>query len=514
MTQDRGPTADTPSGRRWGLSWALGPLAGALVALALIFHIRGWGSIPGGSCGSKYQACADGTDTLLFLAFGLTFGGGITLIGVLAMLVKRGFGRAQLIALPLAGAVLIAWPGWQIAQWLRGPMLDIAWTTAVDRPQEARVQGLWVTDDGTVVRGLEDALVAHDPRGGERRWSVDAPVRMSLCSMSDTVSQGIALAAYARHEKPCESVAAIDTDSGRTLWNRTVDANDLRFTRPQGGRVAIDGGTAVVATKDGARAFGLRDGKPRWKYRADDADCGPALVSGAGGRTRIVEVCDPWDAAKVTTRVVTLDSGSGKELHRRDLPTETDLSELDVISTEPFVIRVAESDERGLDAVLAFGKDGGEPVVVKRIGTDVELALGTSQSRFPAQSGLKALVHENTLIAATQTSGGDVPQHVSAYSLRDGARQWRVKVADTWEDEVGSLAVADGRIGVHVDDGRVLSLDPRTGAKQHDHGAVIDETGLKIEMEAQLLAGPGDGWILVNPDSGEHPPLVGLTLKD
>ncbi|MFD4832930.1 PQQ-binding-like beta-propeller repeat protein [Streptomyces uncialis] len=513
MTQDRRPTADTPSGRRLGLIWVFAPLAGALVVLAVIFHIRGWGSIPGGSCGTRAQACTDGTGTLIVLGFVCTFVGLITLILVLAVLVKRGFGVAHLIALPLAGAVLIVWPGWQFAQWLRGPMLDIAWTTPVDRPKEARVQGLWVTDDGTVVRGRPDALVAHDPRGGERRWSVDAPVRMSLCSMSDTVSQGIALVAYARHEKPCESVAAIDTDSGRTLWKKTVDADDLRFARPQGGRVAIDGGTAVVATKDGARAFGLRDGKPRWSYRLDD-DCEQALVSAAGGRTRIVEVCDPLGASKVTARVLTLDSGDGKKLRRHDLPTETSLSELDVISADPFVIRVTESDERGLDAVLAFGEDGVEPVVVKRIGTDEELALGTAESRLPAQAGLKALVHKNTLIAATQTTGEDVPQQVSAYSLRDGARQWRVKVADSWGAGVGSLAVADGRIGVYVDDRRVLSLDPRTGAKQHDHGAVIDEVGLEIGSDVQLLAGPGDGWTLVNPDSGDYPPLLGLTPKD
>lgn len=493
--------------------WVFAPLAGALVVLAVIFHIRGWGSIPGGSCGSKYQACADGTGTLIVLAFVFTFGGVITLIGVLALLVKRGFGRAHLIALPLAGAVLIAWPGWQFAQWLRGPMLDIAWTTPLDRPEETRVQGLWVTGDGTVVRGRSDALIAHDPRGGARRWSVDAPVRMSLCSMSDTVSQGIALAAYARHEEPCRSVAAIDTDSGRTLWKKTVDADDLRFTRPQGGRVAIDGGTAVVATKDGARAFGLRDGRPRWSYRLDD-DCEPALVSAAGGRTRIVEVCDPLGVGKVTAHVLTLDSGDGKELRRHDLPTETSLSELGVISAEPFVIRVTESDERGLDAVLAFGGDGVEPVVVKRIGTDEELALGTVESRFPAQAGLKALVHENTLIVATRTTDGDTPQHVSAYSLRDGARQWRVKIADSRGDEVGSLAVADRRIGVYVDDRRILRLDPRTGAKQHDHGAVIDEAVLRIGSDVQLLAGPGDGWTLVNPDSGEYPPLLGLTPKD
>ncbi|MCX4659474.1 outer membrane protein assembly factor BamB family protein [Streptomyces uncialis] len=513
MTQDRRPPDRTPSGRRSPLGWVLGPLGGALVVLAVIFHIRGWGSIPGGSCGSRAQACADGTGTLIVLAFVFTFTGVLMLILGLMLMAADRFGKNRLIGLPLAGALLIAWPGWQLTEWLRGPMLDIAWTTPLDRPETTHAQGLWVTGDGTVVRGRPDALIAHDPRGGEHRWSVDAPVRMSLCSMSDTMSQGIALAAYARHEKPCGTVAAIDTDSGRTLWRKTVDADDLRFTRPQGGRVASDGGTAVVATKDGARAFGLRDGKPRWSYRLDD-DCAPALVSAGGGRTRIVEVCDPLDAGKVTARVLTLDSGDGKKLRRYDLPTETSLSELDVISADPFVIRVTESDERGLDAVLAFGEDGVEPVVVKRIGTDEELALGTAQSRFPAQAGLKALVHKNTLIAATRTTGEDVPQHVSAYSLRDGARQWRVKAADSWGDAVGSLTVADGRIGVYVEDRRVLSLDPRTGAKQHDHGAVVDEAGLEIGMDTQLLGGPGDGWTLVNADSGEYPPLLGLTPKD
>ncbi|MFI5944043.1 PQQ-binding-like beta-propeller repeat protein [Streptomyces uncialis] len=499
MTEDETPAAGAPVARVLALRWVLGPLSGALALMAIVFHVQGWDSM---ARNSKYEASADGTGWLVFLAFLFSIVGLVLLLVVLTNLAAGGYHKAYVFGLPLAGAVLIAWPGWQFTEWVRGPMLDIAWTVPLDGPGTVSTQGLWVTDDGMVIRGREDALIAHDPRDGERRWSVDAPVRMSLCSMSDSVSQGIGIVVHQRHEKPCASVSAVDLDSGRILWRTTVVADDLDFAQVQGGRVAVDQEVAVAATEDGARAFGLRDGKPRWTYRADDDYCGPALVSAAGGRTRIVEVCDPLGADKVTTRVLTLDSGNGKELHRQDLPTETSMSEVGVISAEPLVIQVKESDERGLDAVVAFERDSGEPMIMKRVGTDGEIFLEG------------AVVHGGTLFAITQTSGTGKAHHVSAYSLRDGERRWLVKVGDSRRDSVQSLTVAGGRIGVYVNDQRVLSLDPYTGAKQHDHGAVIDEGATKTGSGVDILAGPDDGWILVNLSSGSYPPLVGLTPKD
>ncbi|MFF5537061.1 hypothetical protein ACFY71_32145 [Streptomyces cinerochromogenes] len=66
VVQDGRPRAGW-RGARAGLAVVA---AGAAAGLAVEFHVLGWTSVPGGSCGGRYRPCPDGTTPTLLLAFG------------------------------------------------------------------------------------------------------------------------------------------------------------------------------------------------------------------------------------------------------------------------------------------------------------------------------------------------------------------------------------------------------------------------------------------------------------
>ncbi|MFJ6571098.1 PQQ-binding-like beta-propeller repeat protein [Streptomyces sp. NPDC091292] len=512
MVEDRRPsgTGARLSGtgaRRWPIAVLLGLLAGVCAALAVEFHWLGWTSIPGGSCGGRYgSACPDGTGPTLLLAFLFTFAGLPLIVTSLGLWLP--FRRGLLIAPALicVGAALAVWPGYQAYLWMRGPVLDVAWDTPHDRPKSVQGKGVWVRADGTVIRAKDDALVAYDPGDGSRRWTVKAPVRKSVCAMSRSAPDGVGVVAYHRHGKPCDTVAGIDLDSGRTLWEKPFDGT-TRFTNASDGLVAADGGTAVAVTEDGVRAFGLRDGEPRWTHRIGD-DQRPFLTDAAGGRVRVVTENGTDGSAAPEARLVTLDAESGDEVGAEPLPVESGVESVWVVAAEPFTLWLKEEDDRGIDAFLVFPAQGGDPLVVDRTSDDEDLVAEPGLGLFPARPPLLATVRGDTLIAASQKPGEDYPTAVSAYSLKDGERLWRTGVGDSVH---AMVPFGTDRLGVLTQEGRVWNLDARTGAKDSDAGVPIRDENGSFGRYPQLVA-EGDGdWLVVNNDGDEFPPVIGLT---
>ncbi|MFF2848317.1 PQQ-binding-like beta-propeller repeat protein [Streptomyces sp. NPDC058001] len=507
MVEDRRP----PGTGAW--RW-VGPALVALAAgicgtLAVEFHWLGWTSIPGGSCGGRYgSTCPDGTGPTLLLAFLFSFTALPLALGAFALWHRFRRGAWIAVVLLCAGAGLAVSPGFQAYEWMRGPVLDVAWDTPYDRPKSVQGKGVWVREDGTVIRAKDDALVAYDPDDGARRWTVKAPVRKSVCAMSESAPDGVGVIAYHRHGKPCDSVAGIDLRGGRTLWEKPV-AGVTRFTDPSDGLVAADDGTAVAVTDDGVRAFGLRDGEPRWTHRIG-GDHRPLLASAAGGRVRVVTERDTGGSGTPETRLLTLDAATGDQVRGERLPVESEFESAFVVSAEPFTLWLKEEDERGLDAFLVFPAKGGDPLVVPRTSDDEDLVVTSGLGYFPARPPLLATVQGDTLIVASQKPGDDYPTAVSAYSLKDGERLWRTGVGDS----VHAVAsVGADRLGVLTGEGRVWVLDGRTGAKDadFDEGVPIHDEAGRFDLYPQLVREPGGDWMLVNGDGNEQPPVIGLT---
>lgn len=482
--------------------------AGAAAGLAVEFHVLGWTSVPGGSCGGRYRPCPDGTTPTLLLAFALTFTGYIALLLTIGKFTDRRPGKAVPAVLAVTGVLLALWPGWQAYLWMRGPVLDLAWQAGHDRPSSVRAEGVWTVGahGSTVVRVRSDALVAYAARDGEVRWTLRAPVRESVCGMSEGLADGVGLVAFARYQKPCDTVWGVDTRTGRTLWQRNFKGVSA-FTSGSDGLLAADGDVALALTDTGVRAYGLTDGRPRWttELRGTKADgtCTPNVVSAAGGTARVVVTCQAQE--KGSGRVVTLDAATGRQRGSRALPVESPVDTAMVISAEPFTLLLEERDERGVAAVLAYPADDGDPVRIPLSADDEDLMLRqVSGEDFTARPALPATVSGHTLVVATARPGGYDADHVSAYALGDGRRLWRAGA-----DEVaGLVSTGPDRVAVLGANGRLWTFDTGDGDRIGEDDGVMVTTN-RLAARTQLLRADGT-WIVVNGEGTKEPPLYGL----
>ncbi|MFD7775457.1 PQQ-binding-like beta-propeller repeat protein [Streptomyces sp. NPDC059753] len=474
--------------------------AGLVVGLAVAFHWFGWTSIPGNACGGRFSPCPDGTTPTILLAFLCTFAGTLLVNWRVAELTRVRPGKALPAVLVVTGILLALWPGWQAYAWMRGPVLDRAWVAPVDRPGTVRGVGNWPVDS-TVVRARTDGLTSYDLADGHERWSLDAPVRGSACAMSDTVVDGVGVIAFGREDEPCDTVWGVDITSGRKLWERKIKGG-AGFEPPTDGRLAADSGVAVALEDTAVRGFTLRAGVPRWKLDLGE-ECSPVVASAAAARTRVVVQCMSGSKFR-SLELVSLDTSTGTHVRRTALPAESRWEAAMVLSARPFVLWLKEKDDRGTDAVLAFGDQDRLRGSVKVSGReeDLRMTVDTEQG-FDARPALRAAVAGDVLVTAVTKPGEAVPGAVSGYRLGSGQRLWHTGT----DGPVTALTRLPGNRLAILAGGRIGSLDPRTGHLAE--GPLIREGTDDVAEAAQLVPGRHGDWLLVNPDgTGITPPLL------
>ena len=515
MVEDARPSGTRPLGKA-----ALVAGAGALMGLAVEFHWLGWTSIPGNSCGGRYRPCPEGTTPTLILAFLFTFAGAVTLVAALAAFHSIRPGRAVPGALVAAGVLIALWPGWQAYLWMRGPVLDRAWQAGPDRPASVRGVGAWtVGEDGaTVVRARTDALVAYDSGSGDRGWVLRAPVRESVCAMSERIADGIGLVAFARDEKPCDTVWGVDVRSGRKVWERNISGRTVAYGQGGGGLLTADAGVAVASAEHAVHGYGLADGAVRWTAELvpaagtegeDDVECEPVAASAAAATTTVAVTCGGYEGFH-SAYLLTLDTATGRELSRRELPIESYPSSAAVLSAEPFTLLVREKDERGLAAVLAYGDPGDpkrEPVTIPLTADEEDLAVTASDPGFAARPVFRAVVAGGDLIVAAAKPEGDYPEQVSAYALDDGRRRWTTDLGT----RIAALAPAGpDRVAVLGESQRLWTLTTGDGNRVgEEDGTMVRDISLKLDSGPQLIRA-GDGWVIVNADGDSRPPAFAV----
>ncbi|MFD7767045.1 PQQ-binding-like beta-propeller repeat protein [Streptomyces sp. NPDC059787] len=516
MVEDVGPSGT----RSWVKAAGLVVGAGALVGLAVEFHWLGWTSIPGGSCGGRYSPCPEGTTPTLILAFVLTFVGFIGLTLAFAEFKRVRSGKAVPGALMAAGVLIALWPGWQAYLWMRGPVLDRAWQAGADRPASVRGVGAWAVgeDAKTVVRARTDALVAYDSGSGDRGWVLRAPVRESVCAMSERIVDGIGLVAFARDSKPCGTVWGVDVRSGRKVWERNITGVTPGLYQGGGGLLSADAGVAVALGEHSVHGYGLTDGAVRWTAKPvpaagteadDDVECEPVTASTAGGTTTVAVTCGGYSDFH-SAFLLTLDTATGKELSRRELPVESYLTSAAVLSAEPFTLLVQEKDERGLAAVLSYGDPDDprrEPVTIPLTADEEDLALTGFDPEFAARPVFRTVVADGNLIVAAAKPGSDHPERVAAYSLDDGRRRWHTDLGTG----VAALApVGPDRVAVLGESQRMWTLTADDGTRVgEEDGTTVRDISLKLDSGPQLVRA-GDGWVIVNADGDNYPPALAV----
>ncbi|MGX1883861.1 outer membrane protein assembly factor BamB family protein [Streptomyces sp. NPDC055287] len=480
-------------------------LSSVVLCWAVVFHALGWTALvreSGGSCGG--DECPDGLPAVLVLAFVFSlFGLALTGKALGAAALRRWAAVAAVVTGMLAGLL----PGMFGYQWLRGEQmrvespvkaaerLDIAWQAPSASAAAAKGLRGWAVGD-TVVRVRTDGLAAHAVRDGKERWNVTAPVRESVCAQSAHPSKGIGLVAYGRHNKPCTTLAAVRLDDGATLWKQTLKGEGV------GAGIALGGATAVTAEDAAVRGRSAETGAERWKRPVPER-CKTLAVRASASRTVVVEECPPAkDDGVVTARLLALDTRTGKEQWVTKLPVES-ASTAYVYSVEPAVIGFQETDEQGVRAVLAFDERGAVRGAVPFSGRSGDLDVRRSDSDLKAEG---PFVAGDTLVAAVQKPGDDVPQYVAGFSIADGRELWRSGELGP----IGALTLQDGRVAVLTSGwprSDVVVLDP---AKD---GAVAKKTTLgkeaPVSIDAEMLA-VRDGYVVVNRYTDGEPPLFAV----
>ncbi|NEB41061.1 PQQ-binding-like beta-propeller repeat protein [Streptomyces sp. SID14515] len=479
-------------------------VAGLVPGLAVAFHWFGWTSIPGNSCGgSSFRPCPEGTTPTILLAFLCTFAGIAVVTWRIEKLARVRPGKALPAVLVVTGMVLALWPGRQTYAWLRGPVVDRAWDTPIDRPDSVTGVGNWVLGDA-VVRARTDGLTGYGLADGRELWNLAAPERGSACAMSDSVVDGVGVIVFGRVDAPCDTVWGVDTASGRKLWERKITGG-TGFESPTDGRVAVDGGVAVTLEDTAVRGFALRAGDPRWELDLD-AGCSPVVASAAAGRTRVVVQC-LRDGEFGSLELFSLDTATGKAVRRTALPVESEWEAAVVVSARPFTLWLKEKDARGTDAALAFDDRDRLRGTVKVSGPEEDLRMTAyGDQDFDARPALRAAVVGDVLVTAVTKPGKVIPEALSGYGLDDGQRLWHTGAGGP----VTALTRLSGNRLAVLADGRIRSLDPRTGHLAE--GPLIRE-GLDDVAEApQLVRGRDGDWVLVNPEgAGATPPLLGFS---
>ncbi|MDX3227826.1 PQQ-binding-like beta-propeller repeat protein [Streptomyces sp. ME19-01-6] len=480
------------------------PLAGVLVSWAVVFHWLGWSALSSesqGACGGHYDPCPEGLTPVLILAFVFSFAG--TFGMAIAVAVNSGsLAKPWIVSLVVVGLAGGVWPGVLGYEWLRGPHLDVAWEAPRDRPSSVRTVGDWMPGPSTLIRARNDGLFAYDTSDGTRRWTLPAPERRSVCTMSRTTPSAIGLVGLGRYEKPCDTVMAVDLSSGRELWTKKIRA-DGSFTRATDSRLVGAGDTVVALEGKAVVGLGLRDGAARWRSPLDET-CEALTVDATPERALVVEQCTGTDGKNTKIRLSALDTRSGARQWRSTLPTESRWETVFMLSADPIVMYVNEDDDRGTDAVISFDGKGRRQAVIPRSGQEDDLNFEVMpyafSEPFDARPVFRSVVTKGLFISAVGPTEKDDPQHVAAYSLKNGGRVWKTSlgatVAALAQDRAGELDLLAG--------GDLWRLDPATGEK---HG----RTPLRGAPVGDILAlhrVKSGRYVIVNSNGAKDTPPV------
>ncbi|MFB6893371.1 PQQ-binding-like beta-propeller repeat protein [Kitasatospora sp. NPDC056327] len=472
----------------------LAGLGGALVAAAAVGLAPG----RGGGCERGSGLCPPGAEVLPPAGFaGLVLGAVLLVAAFLA----KGPRTTRVVAAGLCAA--LALPGSWVAldRTPAGPaVVRPAWSAPADQPAGTRAVAVW-QDAGTVVRVRADRFDAYRARSGEQAWTLDAPPRLAVCAASPTPFDGVAAVAYGRSAGPCEQLAAVDLRTGRELWRREgVRSSVVELAGP---------GTVVVLDGERLAAFALRDGTPVWTA-APTAGCRFRALAASAARVAAVEYCVPpgTEANAGSTWLRAFDPAGGV-LWRTDLRAASEPARLDVLAADPPVVHLAESDARGIQAVLSFGAaDGVLRATVPVSSPDYQLSLNRRLFRFtPVRP---AAVAGDLLVAAATRPGEGDSRAVVAHSLADGSRVWARRL----EGEVRAVAgTPDGPI-VAVEPGR----DPGVVVHRLNRadGRSAERTGLRGAnlSYAFWLGRADDRYVIVHEDgTGATAPLLGAPRR-
>ncbi|MEO3788388.1 PQQ-binding-like beta-propeller repeat protein [Actinocorallia sp. B10E7] len=475
----------------------IGLVAAVGVGLMLTLQVRDWIVLEteaGGSCGSSSRGissgpCPQNWGTIFVLSlFSLMALIPLSIYGLLKA------GRVGCLAGVLVTAIGI-YPGAVLFDAMHGRSVEVTWTSPSDTVSDAETEGVW-TSGGLVVRARFDGLTAFDAGSGGQRWQSTLPGRDVLCGMSRTAVDGIGMIAEQTTSTQCSRVSAVDLATGKSLWNATIPPEEAS-SGTDADKLAIAGDTAMIRTQRTLQALGARDGKPRWKRVPQSPVCRYSWIAGGTNLAIAAERCNDRDG--VSREVLrALDPATGREQWSLRIPAVGNAN-VALISADPLVLHVRETDQRGTTSLLAVNAEGKITATIPAAAIDASAVLpGRSIPVF------RIAVTGDAVITPTRTE--KARHQVTAYALADGRRLWATKED---RDSVSALAV-DGQDVImataRFDTMKLRILDPATGAERRSATVPLR----RIDSRLQLVPAPTALVVVSGTGMTPYHPLQGL----
>ncbi|MEW1774754.1 PQQ-binding-like beta-propeller repeat protein [Streptomyces sp. NPDC086777] len=266
------------------------------------------------------------------------------------------------------------------------------------------IAGSWLTGKVYAKTGIA-RITGYDRDTGATLWTV--PLPGPVCRATSHVSADGQTAVVFQPKMPakgstagCTQVAAIDLNTGKKLWTRSVKSGDVPVNFDN---VTVAQQTVAVGGSSGGAAFDLASGKVRWQPKAADS-CDDV---GYGGGAKLVAVrrCGSGDAGQL--HIQTLDPVSGKVLSEYRMASGIDYAS--VVSTDPLVVAADVNNSAGDGSGFSdvFSIDNRTGALRTRISTPGSSYAARCDGIYELEKCTGVVVGNDRLYLATEQHDGD-----------------------------------------------------------------------------------------------------------
>ncbi|AVH58225.1 MULTISPECIES: outer membrane protein assembly factor BamB family protein [Streptomyces] len=215
---------------------------------------------------------------------------------------------------------------------------------AVKGDTSVTTAGSWLTDKVYAKSGSAE-VNGYDPDSGAKLWTIKLPGPVCMASRHTTESNRTAITyepAMPTKEDPshgCSQLAALDLDTGKKLWTKTVKSGDQLVGLDN---VTVSANTVAVGSTSGGAAFDISSGKQLWAPKPTDT----CYDAGYGGGEKLVAVrkCGEYGSQR-QLHIQTIDPKSGKVLSEYEMSPGIEYAS--VVSTNPLVVAADVGDSAG-----------------------------------------------------------------------------------------------------------------------------------------------------------------------
>lgn len=279
----------------------------------------------------------------------------------------------------------------------------------------------------------------YDVADGSRKWHVAVPGGEQLCTVSPNAPGNVLAFVHGAGASNCTTVTAIDTTTGKTLWQANPPVKS--GVKPAAAGVAVLQNKVVVSNGYRVVGYDAKTGKALWNIGPSNAQCGPGDLMASSSVLIALVDCTAKNVSKADDGIYSINPADGKTVWTAHLPNDHGYAPPRVVAVAPPVVRVEDESGKPRFQVFdgqgrpttSFTPDGGAGVLDDRASRlDVRASL---HIRYPF------VVTNDVLVGMGRTKDG-IDGVAVGVDLTDGKRKWERKLGDGYDGRLIHLQTA------------------------------------------------------------------------